>query len=116
MRTKTAEIAAPKAESDGMLAGNARSRANANAGPIAERTSADEFTDKESRHAAETDDAASETARDSVQRRGQARGFIAELIQSLPQGTHLTAGEVFERVQQAGLNLSLSTIYRTLGS
>jgi Fur family ferric uptake transcriptional regulator len=52
---------------------------------------------------------------ESAKRRGQARRFIAELIQNLPQGTHLTANEVYDRVQQAGLNLSLSTVYRTLG-
>jgi Fur family ferric uptake transcriptional regulator len=52
---------------------------------------------------------------ESAKRRGQARKFISELIQNLPQGIHLTAGEVYDRVQQAGLNLSLSTVYRTLG-
>jgi len=51
---------------------------------------------------------------DSLPRRGQARKFIIDLIQHLPQGIHLTAGEVFDRVQQSGLNLSLSTVYRTL--
>lgn len=53
---------------------------------------------------------------EQIRRKGQARKFIAELIQGLPQGQHITAGEVYSRVQEAGLNLSLSTVYRTLGS
>ena len=56
-----------------------------------------------------------ESTANDAKRRGQARKFIAEMIQSLPQGTHLTANEVYDRVQLAGLNLSLSTVYRTLG-
>lgn len=56
------------------------------------------------------------SAAEQNRRKGQARKFIAELIQGLPQGQHITAGEVYSRVQDAGLNLSLSTVYRTLGS
>jgi len=52
---------------------------------------------------------------ESMRRRGQARKLIIELIQNLPQGTHLTAAEVYKRVKQLGLDLSLSTVYRTLG-
>ncbi|MGH2508858.1 MAG: Fur family transcriptional regulator, partial [Ktedonobacteraceae bacterium] len=50
-----------------------------------------------------------------MRRRGQARKLIVELIQNLPQGTHLTASEVYEQVKKRGLDLSLSTVYRTLG-
>lgn len=52
---------------------------------------------------------------ESMRRRGQARKLIIELIQNLPQGTHLTAAEVYDQVKKQGLDLSLSTVYRTLG-
>lgn len=52
---------------------------------------------------------------DGLPRRGQARKLIASLIQSVPQGTHLTAAEVFQLAKDAGADLSLSTVYRTLG-
>jgi Fur family ferric uptake transcriptional regulator len=96
MRNETAEIAAYKAESDGMPDDDDHVHANANAGSDADSELIDGL-------------------KEPAQRRGQARNFIAEMIQSLPKGTHITASEVFERVQQAGLNLSLSTVYRTLG-
>lgn len=52
---------------------------------------------------------------DSLRRRGQARKLIASLIQSVPQGTHLTAAEVYQLAKESGADLSLSTVYRTLG-
>jgi Fur family ferric uptake transcriptional regulator len=121
MRNDRAEIAAHRAERDKLFASTDAPQANANASSTADRTSADvtlcadATASKESLQPKGAGDATIESPRDSVQRRGQARGFIAELIQSLPQGTHITACEVYERVQQAGLNLSLSTVYRTLG-
>ena len=39
---------------------------------------------------------------------------IAAIVKGLPKGTHLTAGEVYERAKQIGLEVSLSTVYRTL--
>jgi len=39
---------------------------------------------------------------------------IAAIVRSLPKGQHATAGEVFEQAKQLGLNISLSTVYRTL--
>ena len=39
---------------------------------------------------------------------------IAEIVRSVPQGTHLTAPQVFQKAQEAGLDISLSTVYRIL--
>lgn len=39
---------------------------------------------------------------------------IAEIVRSLPRGQHLTAPEVFEKAKTLGLDVSLSTVYRTL--
>jgi len=47
-------------------------------------------------------------------RHGKIRKSIAELVNSLPRGTHLTAGEVYRRAKDQGLAVSLSTVYRAL--
>lgn len=47
-------------------------------------------------------------------RYGETRQAIADIVKSLPKGTHITAPEVFERAKQLGLDISLSTVYRTL--
>lgn len=39
---------------------------------------------------------------------------IESLVKEVPKGTHLTAPEVFKRARDIGLNISLSTVYRTL--
>lgn len=49
-------------------------------------------------------------------KRGQARAAITELIRNQPKGIHLTANEVFDRLKESGLDVSLSSVYRTLGS
>ncbi len=50
---------------------------------------------------------------DARKKRGQSES-IAELLQQLPQGTHVTAPQVFELAQKAGIQISLSSVYRTL--
>ncbi len=47
-------------------------------------------------------------------RQGDNQEAIASIVRSLPQGTHLTAPEVFEKAKEKGLDVSLSTVYRTL--
>ncbi len=42
------------------------------------------------------------------------QGAIASIVKGLPKGTHLTASEVFEKARELGLDVSLSTVYRTL--
>ena len=49
-------------------------------------------------------------------RQRQIQEAIASLVNSLPQGTHLTAPEVHRRAREIGLDVSLSTIYRTLNT
>jgi Fur family ferric uptake transcriptional regulator len=39
---------------------------------------------------------------------------IVGIVKSLPKGEHLTAPEVYERAKELGLEISLSTVYRTL--
>jgi Fur family ferric uptake transcriptional regulator len=39
---------------------------------------------------------------------------ISGIVKGLPKGTHMTANEVFEKARQMGLDISLSTVYRTL--
>lgn len=39
---------------------------------------------------------------------------LVVFIRELPRGTHLTAPEVYRRARESGLNVSLSTVYRTL--
>lgn len=58
-----------------------------------------------------------ETAIDDLPRArkiGDTAEAIAQIVKSLPKGTHLTAPEVFERAREIGMDLSLSTVYRTL--
>src|SRR5271155_2077906 len=45
---------------------------------------------------------------------GQAQQAIADLVQALPKGTHLTAPEVYRQAREAGMNISLSSVYRAL--
>lgn len=45
---------------------------------------------------------------------GETQQTIAQIVKSLPRGTHLTAPEVFEKAKALGLDISLSTVYRTL--
>jgi Fur family transcriptional regulator, ferric uptake regulator len=47
-------------------------------------------------------------------RQRETQEAIAAIVRSLPQGTHLTAPEVFERAKERGLDVSLSTVYRNL--
>lgn len=47
-------------------------------------------------------------------RAGDTQEAIASIVRELPKGTHLTAPEVFERAKALGLDISLSTVYRTL--
>ncbi len=42
------------------------------------------------------------------------REVILQLFQNLPQGEHLSAEELRDRLQADGHNISLSTIYRTV--
>jgi Fur family ferric uptake transcriptional regulator len=57
---------------------------------------------------------------DFAGRRGQARRHkqlqdaIAALVREIPRGVHLTAPEVYRRARDSGLEVSLSTVYRTL--
>ncbi len=39
---------------------------------------------------------------------------IASIVKGLPKGTHITAPQVFEKAKEIGLDISLSTVYRTL--
>jgi Fur family ferric uptake transcriptional regulator len=41
---------------------------------------------------------------------------IESIIKDVPRGIHLTAGEVYRRAREAGLDVSLSTVYRTLNT
>jgi Fur family transcriptional regulator, ferric uptake regulator len=47
-------------------------------------------------------------------RQGDNQQAIASIVRGLPQGIHLTAPEVFEKAKEKGLEVSLSTVYRTL--
>jgi Fur family ferric uptake transcriptional regulator len=47
-------------------------------------------------------------------RSGDTQSAIASIVKGLPKGTHLTAGEVYEKAKELGLDVSLSTVYRTL--
>lgn len=51
---------------------------------------------------------------DKQRRQGQVQQAIAELVRDIPRGTHLTAPEVYRRAKDLGLQVSLSTVYRTL--
>jgi len=47
-------------------------------------------------------------------RNKETQDAIATIVRSLPKGTHLTAPEVFEKAKSIGLDVSLSTVYRSL--
>lgn len=47
-------------------------------------------------------------------RYGETQQIIAEIVKALPKGTHLTAPEVYERTKVLGVDISLSTVYRSL--
>ena len=49
-----------------------------------------------------------------LKRSKQTHDAIADIIKDIPRGVHLTAPEVFRRVREMGLQVSLSTVYRTL--
>src|SRR5262250_3977886 len=51
---------------------------------------------------------------DPPRRQGHVQQAIAELVRDIPRGTHLTAPEVYRRAREIGLQVSLSTVYRTL--
>lgn len=44
----------------------------------------------------------------------QLQEAIETIIKDIPRGTHLTAPEVYRRAREQGLQVSLSTVYRTL--
>lgn len=44
----------------------------------------------------------------------RSKDSIAEIVGALPRGIHLTAPEVYRKAKEYGLNVSLSTVYRTL--
>lgn len=52
---------------------------------------------------------------DDSKNRASTHEAIEEIVRSIPRGEHLTAPEVFEKAQERGLKVSLSTVYRTLG-
>lgn len=47
-------------------------------------------------------------------RHGQMQQAISDLIKEIPRGTHLTAPEVYRQAKEAGLQVSLSSVYRAL--
>lgn len=49
-----------------------------------------------------------------ARRNKQLQDAIASLVRDIPRGTHLTAPEVYRRARESGLEVSLSTVYRTL--
>jgi len=51
---------------------------------------------------------------DPRRRQGHVQQAIADLVREIPRGTHLTAPEVYRRAREIGLQVSLSTVYRTL--
>ncbi|MFN8654788.1 MAG: transcriptional repressor [Candidatus Obscuribacterales bacterium] len=58
------------------------------------------------------DDAANGAGR--ARRNKQLQDAIAALVRDIPRGVHLTAPEVYRRARDSGLEVSLSTVYRTL--
>ncbi len=57
---------------------------------------------------------AADFAKRRAPRYGETQQMIADIVKRLPQGTHLTAPEVYERTRDLGLDVSLSTVYRAL--
>jgi Fur family ferric uptake transcriptional regulator len=47
-------------------------------------------------------------------RNRQLQEAIEAIVKDIPRGVHLTAPEVFRRAREQGLQVSLSTVYRTL--
>lgn len=55
--------------------------------------------------------------KEAIKRQGRPNEYesaIISIIKDAPQGTHLTAPEVFTKAQELGLPVSISTVYRTL--
>jgi Fur family ferric uptake transcriptional regulator len=55
--------------------------------------------------------------KEAIKRQGRPNEYesaIVSIIKDAPQGTHLTAPEVFVKAQELGLPVSISTVYRTL--
>jgi len=55
--------------------------------------------------------------KEAIKRQGRPNEYesaIVSIIKDAPQGTHLTAPEVFTKAQALGLPVSISTVYRTL--
>jgi Fur family ferric uptake transcriptional regulator len=55
--------------------------------------------------------------KEEIKRQGRPNEYesaIVSIIKEAPQGTHLTAPEVFVKAQELGLPVSISTVYRTL--
>lgn len=63
-----------------------------------------------------TEDLLEETTggRGRARRNKQLQDAIAALVRDIPRGVHLTAPEVYRRARDSGLEVSLSTVYRTL--
>lgn len=49
-----------------------------------------------------------------ARRNKQLQDAIATLVRDIPRGVHLTAPEVYRRARESGMEVSLSTVYRTL--
>ncbi len=57
------------------------------------------------------------TFKEAIKRQGRPNEYesaIVSIIKDAPQGTHLTAPDVFAKAQELGLPVSISTVYRTL--
>lgn len=51
---------------------------------------------------------------DSHRKQKQLQSSLEQVIKNIPRGVHLTAAEVYRRAREEGLEVSLSTVYRTL--
>lgn len=61
--------------------------------------------------------APNQTTKEAIKKQGRPNEYesaIVSIIKDAPQGTHLTAPEVFIKAQELGLPVSISTVYRTL--
>jgi len=76
--------------------------------------SKNDLTDKLSNDQLDSSEVSSNLRDAHAGRPGQVQEAIASLVENLPQGTHLTAPEVHRRAREIGLDVSLSTVYRTL--
>jgi Fur family transcriptional regulator, ferric uptake regulator len=78
--------------------------------------SADQSETVKSEHTADSAaGSAAASARNNKKSR-QLADSIEAIIKDVPRGVHLTASEVFRRAREAGLDVSLSTVYRTLNA